>query len=516
MIVPAAQQVERTIRRVDFGGNKGAGISLAALAVFVALAVAAMRDRPPGPSPNTTRSSGAVDDNNAGIDALKRRDYRTALTRLRAARARDPNNDTVKANLLGALNAAAVAAMEARHHEEAERLYGEALALDRDDERTLRQFAVFLNNRAVASLDERRMDDARRDFARALPYLPRLADASVVGQIKTNYSNFLSAEGDDLVLAQEFERARTRYTSALEYNPDNANAHAGLADILYDQDTYAAALENYNKALAAAAASGRTDLVPDLNERIDTLQKEMAIEADFLTIRDQRDRFQLFFPKTLPESLIARVLATLNAAYLKVGSDFAFHPKRPVTVKIYSRAQLAAIGDVPPWVMGLFDGKLRLIDERLNGGPRALRRSIFHEYTHAVVHFLGRESVPSWLHEGLAQLQEPDNPIAQRDIHYVAVRVRIGKTVSLEELAKPFRRDAPRDEMPLIYLQSKLVVSYLLEIHGWEKMRFLLHETGRLDDFDKAFATTFGVTPPEMEEAWKQWILQRDKARSNR
>ena len=487
-------------------------VVLSASALVLALTLASVQR-----SPEPVRADGAaaspnaaLEENNTGVAALERGDVETALDHLRSAHARDPVNAVVRTNLLRALNARAAAAQDAGRHDQAERAYREALALDPGDLPTQRQYAVFLNNRAVAFLEARRREDARACLQRALPYLDKSAYEDTVRQIKRNYSNLLAAEGDDLTLEQEYESARGRYEQALEFNPHNANAHAGLGDISYDRDAYAAALEHYRRALAAATTDGRTRLAADLVRRIDTLEKEMVIEADFLTIRDGSGRFQLFFPKSLPKGLVARVLAALNAAYVKIGADFDFHPMRPVTVKIYSRQQMDAIQEVPPWVMGYFDGKLRLLDTRLEDDARAMRRSIYHEYTHAIVHFLGGESVPSWLHEGLAQIEEPDRPVTDREIHYVAVRVRIGKAVALAEMTEPFERDAPGDEMPLIYMQSKLLVGYLLEHYGWETVRRVLRETARLDDFDTAFSTACGVTTAALEAEWKQWLLDRD------
>jgi hypothetical protein len=162
-------------------------------------------------------------------------------------------------------------------------------------------------------------------------------------------------------------------------------------------------------------------------------------------------------------------------------------------------------------VVGLFDGKIRLLDDRLLGDTTQLRRSIFHEYTHAILYLRGGDAVPSWMHEGLAQIETSDATITARDIRYLATRVRTRQAATLADLARPFERNETGDRMSLVYLQSKVLINFLLQRHGWEKIRQLVSETGRLGDFHAAFAATFGMTTAEMESEWRRWLLERDE-----
>jgi len=459
----------------------------------------------------TTDSLRALQSDKTTIAEQRLRKLDALVTRWRSAHSRDPDDPIVRRNLVGALNTRAKAVCDAGRFDEAERDFFDALFFAPDDEQTIANFAASLNNRALAMMRERRLDEARALFKRALDYLPRVTDTEVTNQIKINYSNFLAAEGDAFAVAQQMEQARARYTEALTYDPRNADALAALAGLDYDSDDYAAALEGYEKTLAVAADPVHAGLRLMIEERVETLRKEMALEADFITIHDQSGRFRLFFPKDFPKGTVVRLLETLNEAHGKVGRDLDFHTSLTLTVKVYSRAQLGAIQQTPQWVGSFFDGKIRLLDERLLGSPAQLRQSIFHEYTHALVHFRAGEAVPSWLHEGLAQIEAADGRTAARDVHYLASRLRTRKTVSLAELAGPIERRSAADQMPLIYLQSKSLVEFLLQEGGWEKIRQLLSETARLGDFEAAFSAAYGMTTEKLESEWKRWLLDRDE-----
>jgi tetratricopeptide (TPR) repeat protein len=456
------------------------------------------------------RTDRALRENNAGVEALKQHRLDVAVPRLRAAHALEPDNATIRRNLVGALNARAIDAAEAGRHADAERDHREALQVAPTDAESIRHYAAFLNNRAVEHLAAHRLDQARPYFERTRQYLPRMDDKEAVDRLRINYSNFLTAEADALALEGRAEQARARYAEALAEHDRNAAALSGLADLDYGADEYATALKRYKSALVITTAPEQAKLRSFIEQRMGTLRKEMAIESDFVVIRDRAERFTLTFPRDLPKTTIAGILQALNEAYVQVGRDFEYYPTRPVRVKVYSRAQLDAIQEVPPWVVGLFDGKLRLLTERIGGGRRQRRNSIFHEYTHAVVHQIGGEAVPSWLHEGLAQHEEPDRELTARDVRYIASRVRTKAAASLDELSRPFERTDAGERMPLIYYQSLSLVEFLLERSGWDKMCELLERTGRLDDFDAAFVDTFGTAPGRMEKEWAEWLLRRD------
>jgi len=483
---------------------------IAAVILFIATAMDGSVHGLEARAAMTTGPLRATEENNAAVEALRRNKYDAAIAHLRLARSIEPANSTVRRNLISALNARAKEAYDAGRWDDAERDLVEALSLAPGDEETIGHFAAFLNNRAVAAMGERRLGQARGLFERALKYLPQVTDAALSSRIKINYATLLTSEGDALALAQQVEQARARYNEALAYHSGNAAALAGLADLDYDNDEYAAALQGYQKAMEAAVRPDDGKLRSTIAERMETLRKEIAIESDFLTIHDQADRFRVFFPKDLAKGAVARVLQTLDEAFNKVGRDLDFRSSRPLTVKIYSRAQLNTIQQIPSLVVGFFDGKIRLLDERLLADTAKLRSSVFHEYAHAAIHLRGGEAVPSWLHEGLAQIESPEKLPTQADVHYWATRVRTRQTATLDELTRPFDSNQPEDRMALVYRQSKAWVEFLLARGGWDRVRHLLGETARLGDFEAAFMATFGMTTVHLESEWKRWVLDRD------
>jgi tetratricopeptide (TPR) repeat protein len=485
-------------------------VSIVALGAVLIAAIGAPQLRTnslPMSAPVRGNADLAAEQNNAGVHAHDQGQFDQAIQNLQSALALDPLEPMIRQNLIRALNSRSAAAADAGDEQAAERDLRAALQLDPNHQSTLQHLVVFLNNRAVAAMRERRFVDAHLLYDRVKDLLPRLQDSSAAAPIRVNFSNLLAAEADGLAAVQRDDQARALFEKALALDPRNAEALAALGDLEYQADKYTTALHYYERALQVAPAD-RTQLRGGLDETIKTLQKELYVEAGFAMLDDPRGRFRVFFPKTLPTGMVAGVLAALNEAYAKIGKDFDFYSTRPVTAKIYSRPQLAQIQNLPQWVAGLYDGKLRLVDDSLQQDPESLRRSLFHEYTHAVIHMMGGEHVPSWLHEGLAQIEEPGRMVSFDEIQYLANQVRMGQAASMKEMSRPFPHSGAGEEMPFVYLQSRMLSEYMLRRYGWQGIRQLLLKTRERKDFDQAFEATFGATVPRIEADWKKWLAE--------
>ncbi len=127
-----------------------------------------------------------------------------------------------------------------------------------------------------------------------------------------------------------------------------------------------------------------------------------------------------------------------------------------------------------------------------------------HELTHLVVgeltfNCMGVE-LPTWLNEGLAENNQgkPD----QEEVDAVILEIESGTLPGLIEIANGFSADG--DRARLEYTQSDLVVEYLLQKDGPEKMSDLLSafQSGLLTD--EALQKVYGLGTLELDSAWRQ------------
>jgi hypothetical protein len=103
------------------------------------------------------------------------------------------------------------------------------------------------------------------------------------------------------------------------------------------------------------------------------------------------------------------LLAALERAYADLVRDFGSGPVEKIVVVVYAERDFAAATHAPSWASGLFDGKVRVPARGVTGVTPELLSVLRHEMTHSFVHFRAKGRAPTWLQEGLAQVEEGRN-----------------------------------------------------------------------------------------------------------
>jgi hypothetical protein len=186
------------------------------------------------------------------------------------------------------------------------------------------------------------------------------------------------------------------------------------------------------------------------------------------------------------------------------------------------------LGNVPP-----FRSSVRLLDERsfyeLTGAPgwtnamffrgeiiipislsqpidiENIRRSVKHEYSHAVLSALSGGQIPGWLDEGLAQWIEGDeNPALRATLKSYLKRAQ---PVPLALLQGGFTKLSPQ-MVPAAYAQSLLAVQALIKAYGISKFSEYLSALRDEEDRDLAFEKTFGINLAEFEQRLSNTLIR--------
>jgi tetratricopeptide (TPR) repeat protein len=245
-----------------------------------------------------------------------------------------------------------------------------------------------------------------------------------------------------------------------------------LGDLHYRAGRFAQAIS------IAEAALERTPRNGELLNRLANWRREQKLESRFHEARSAH--FTVRFEAMNDESLGARVLERLEAAYARVGNVLCVYPSRPITAVIYSRQQYDEITRLAAWSTAGYDGRIRIprsvaIDQR-----DELDRVLSHEFVHALVEMLGGRAVPAWINEGLATALEPANPAVSGPVSGTSVRTDLtrlhGSFVGLS------RRDAEA-----AYASAGDAVRRLMDQHGAAVIVAVLQDLGRGALFASAF-----------------------------
>jgi hypothetical protein len=181
------------------------------------------------------------------------------------------------------------------------------------------------------------------------------------------------------------------------------------------------------------------------------------------------------------------LLAALERAYADLVQDLGSGPAEKVTVVVYAERDWRLATQAPDWSGGLFDGTVRVPAQGLTGVTPALLSVLKHEMTHAFVHARTRGRAPTWLHEGLAQLEEGKTAAPYAGALLEAWRKT--RTFGLPSLEGSFRRFSSARARSG-YVVSLAAVEMLRETRGPGALAHLLDSLGEGTPVEDAMRET--------------------------
>lgn len=264
--------------------------------------------------------------------------------------------------------------------------------------------------------------------------------------------------------------AKPRLRRVLDANPRFTPASLLLGEIVYGEGDLALAIETYEKALNYAPDN------PDVTARLQAWRREADVHSTFEERR--HDRFRVMFEGRAEESLAARATEVLNSAFWRIGEELGAYPSDTVVVILYTEKQFRDVTRAPEWSGGLYDGRIRIPAAGAAQKPALFERVLIHELTHAMIASITPRGIPAWLHEGLAQHFEGEDPRAARR------RLRAhGHRLPLEQLERGFAGLTAAGAL-VAYDESLLAVNVMLERSRvtWAQLLHALAQSDRVDE----------------------------------
>ena len=288
----------------------------------------------------------------------------------------------------------------------------------------------------------------------------------------------------------ERAEAKRLVLESLRAFPGAAGLHRLRGEIAFLEGDLAAAVESY-------AAAARTDASEATRARLAQLEEEQRAFSHYLTDATAHCDSR-YDPDDAP--LVARMSALhaeLELAWLQVVNLLGVPTQDRLLVIWLSPKRYR--GAAPEWSSGLYDGRVRILVSEGSGVDDALRATLRHELTHAVLHALdGR--LPTWLHEGLAQRSEG------RSVEAVRARLRRQElTVDAAALAADWTAWTDADRLAEAYGLALSFVVWLEERYGSSAIPSLLLGL-RAADFESAWNAVFVRSLAELEGEHRLWL----------
>ncbi|HZS12604.1 MAG TPA: tetratricopeptide repeat protein [Nitrospirales bacterium] len=285
--------------------------------------------------------------------------------------------------------------------------------------------------------------------------------------------------------------------------PDHPIPHLVLADLLYDRDELAQALEHFELAKRYATDDPNLKAVIALvSAKVQRLEKA---ERGYLARTSSH--FRVKFNGGEDYEIWNRVLDILEDAYRDIGQELGHFPNHPITVVLHTRETFHAATGGPAWADGLFDrleGRIKVPTQGALTDVPWLTRVLRHEFVHAVLHDQMQSrpaAIPQWLNEGLAMHLAGDTlpELSQ---------VTRGPVIALTNLEGSWGGLPPEAAM-LAYVEGKSATRYLVDRYGMDRLRQVVATLAEGQPFPNAFERGMLISYTEFQRRWIDAINER-------
>ena len=425
--------------------------------------------------------------NNEGVEALRRGDRKTAVSRFMAARRMLPGDDTVVKNLAAACLEEARACTARGDLDGAVSWLDQAAAAGSADATVMNNLAAGYSDAASALMGRGNCADAAALLRTAVGIEP----GSVV--LRSNL-------GVALYRDNRREEALEEFRGVLDRNPGDAAARRMCGLILYWKGQMEEALVELKEAVRLNPADAESASLAKKIEREYEVEKEFSV--------DRHAHFTVSFDGGKDYRVGRAVVDALEEARNTVGAALSFYPLERIAVVIYTGRQFRDLLNGSRGVGGLYDGKIRVPVGGLDSDRDRdrLQRVLIHEYAHGAVHFLTHNRCPLWLNEGIAEYLSTGWD-GGKDPMLKGAMER-GTLIPLSRLTGALR-DPSSGRVGLAYVQALSIVATIVDRSGMYTLRRILDCIDAGDSLDTALRKSIADDLEGLEAAWLEALRNR-------
>jgi tetratricopeptide (TPR) repeat protein len=305
--------------------------------------------------------------------------------------------------------------------------------------------------------------------------------------------------GVALYYGKDYDGAR----SELRQAGDGAQPLFYLGKISYDTGDLPGALNLWRQALEKEPGN------KEIRGIIEKAERELPVESRM--DRGYSSMFDLSFDAELPPGLSSEVLDALESAYNSVGADLGIFPTTRIPVLLYTKSDYSLVTAGPDWSGGLYDGKIRLPVGGISKVSKQLRAVIFHEYTHVLIAELTHGNIPTWLNEGLAEV-EGQKEFKRQETELVKAAAK-EELLSFKSLSGSFGK-MDGTEASLAYQQSHSIAEFMVSRYGWYAIQQILKHLGERESIESSVSlglADFALDLPGVIAEWRQSLPVANK-----
>ncbi len=235
------------------------------------------------------------------------------------------------------------------------------------------------------------------------------------------------------------------------------------------------------------------------------------------------DHFVIRHQPGKDEILLPYAIDTLDKSLDRIGSLLGWRPEGRVIVEFYPSASTLAK------VSSLTDDDIR------NSGTIALcrwnrlmvttprgvlfgyswRDTLSHELTHLIIGGASKNTVPIWLHEGIAKYaetawrSEAGLGLSESQQRRLVEAARKNQLIPFERMHPSMAKLPTQEESSLAFAEVFTFIEYLVNLKGWAGIRQVIAELANGSSDKRAIAKVYGTSFARLEKRWMKSLRQR-------
>ncbi len=335
--------------------------------------------------------------------------------------------------------------------------------------------------------------------------------------------------GDVIKAARFLQTARLDDARALlpdlqKRAPDASEVKWLEAELAFQTGDYAGAIKQLDK-LPDDAVDGLAGQTRKL------AASTLAVTEAFAEARSPHGHFIIRYAPG-PDATIAGLAGeVLDSAWAAVGDDLGLAPVDPIRVELLGApsdlAKLSPLTETDIETTGTIAlskyNKLMIVSPRATIFGYPWMDTLAHEYTHLVVSRLSHDTVPVWLQEGLARLEQtrwrhpPELQLSATEQALLAAALRKGRLITFDEMHPSMAKLPSQEAAALAYAEVYTLVGWMQGKVGYRGIREALIAQRDGKSARRAVAEVLGMSWTAVEKEWRNHLKVGDtKARAGK
>lgn len=237
----------------------------------------------------------------------------------------------------------------------------------------------------------------------------------------------------------------------------------------------------------------------------DTLDTYTTLQSEHFKVHMSDNDADILWPYLEP--LLEEGWDTLTAKY-------GFEPEGPILIEVFEKSEdfaVRSVGlpDIGPLVGICFGKVITLISpDTLSANWQEI---VWHEFMHVITLQMTGNRMPRWLSEGISVWEEREGrPYWGRSQGLDLVRAaEQDKLLNMADLNSGFSGARNNADLGFAYFQAYLVVDYITDEYGFEKLLELVDQYALIKEDDERFTEVFDLSMGKFDSGFQSWINRR-------